>query len=228
MPRSPSGIPVYVERGSKRTFACALEWPGWCRSGRDEASALHALADAAPRYGRVVARSRLGFVAPADVSGLRVVERLRGNATTDFGAPDIEPPADREPVGDADLTRLRKLLEASWRAFDVAVDGARGKTLRKGPRGGGRELDAIVDHVLGADAGYLSALGWRYRSDERGLRARLEGTRRAMLEGIAASARGEIPAIGPRGGIRWKPRYLVRRSLWHVLDHAWEIEDRSS
>jgi hypothetical protein len=25
----------------------------------------------------------------------------------------------------------------------------------------------------------------------------------------------------------WSPRYFVRRSAWHALDHAWEIEDRS-
>jgi hypothetical protein len=25
---------------------------------------------------------------------------------------------------------------------------------------------------------------------------------------------------------RWPPRYVVRRAAWHVLDHAWEIEDR--
>jgi lambda repressor-like predicted transcriptional regulator len=24
----------------------------------------------------------------------------------------------------------------------------------------------------------------------------------------------------------WPPRYAVRRGVWHVLDHAWEIEDK--
>ena len=23
------------------------------------------------------------------------------------------------------------------------------------------------------------------------------------------------------------PRYFVRRAAWHVLDHAWELEDRA-
>ena len=31
---------------------------------------------------------------------------------------------------------------------------------------------------------------------------------------------------GPRGGSIWTPRYYVRRSTWHTLDHTWEIEDR--
>ena len=47
-----------------------------------------------------------------------------------------------------------------------------------------------------------------------------------MLAGLAASAKGEIPATSPRGGLRWSPRYLVRRSLWHIVDHTWEIEQR--
>jgi hypothetical protein len=38
--------------------------------------------------------------------------------------------------------------------------------------------------------------------------------------------RGELAERGPRGGIRWPARYYVRRAAWHVLDHAWEIEDR--
>ena len=31
-----------------------------------------------------------------------------------------------------------------------------------------------------------------------------------------------------RGRRPWSPCYAVRRSAWHALDHAWEIEDRSS
>ena len=31
----------------------------------------------------------------------------------------------------------------------------------------------------------------------------------------------------PSGGTLWTPRYFVRRTAWHTLNHAWEIEDRS-
>ncbi len=44
---------VYLELGAKRVFACTLDWPVWCRSGKDEDLALAALADYKPRYGRV-------------------------------------------------------------------------------------------------------------------------------------------------------------------------------
>jgi hypothetical protein len=83
-----------------------------------------------------------------------VVERLPGDATTDFGAPGGRPSADAAPVDPAELRRLLAILKAAWRTFDAAVKAAHGKELRKGPRGGGREVPAIVRH-LDADGGYL-------------------------------------------------------------------------
>lgn len=218
---------AYLERGAKRTFACAVDWPGWCRSGRDDASALQALLDAGPRYARTVKGTRLGFVPPADIASFRVVDRVRGDATTDFGAPGQTPKLDQAPLDDAGRRRAQAIFRACWRAFDAAARSAKGKVLAKGPRGGGRDLDAIVRHVIEADAGYLGALGWTYRLAGGTPAEQLERTRAAMLEGLAASARGEIPARGPRGGVRWRPRHIVRRSAWHWLDHAWEIEDRA-
>ncbi len=222
-------ISVYIERGSKRTFACAVDWPGWCRSGRDEAAALQALFEAAPRYGRALARKRVRFVRPKDASELTVVSRHAGTATTDFGAPDVSPKVDDRPVGATDLRQLTRILEACWLEFDSVAASARGKALRKGPRGGGRELEKIVGHVLEADAGYIAAMGGRY-TDESAVSAheRADRIHEAFLDTVAASARGKIPARGPRGGVRWKPRYAVRRSAWHWLDHAWEIEDRAT
>lgn len=224
---SMKSIDVYLEIGAKRTFAGAIDWPGWCRSGQDEESALQALVDYGARYARVVRAKEFRFRAPADTSSFVVVERLKGNATTDFGAPDLAPAKDSEPVKETELARLQTILKACWRAFDVAVKSAKGKELRKGPRGGGRELDGVIQHVLGSDGSYLSSLGWKAAQDETAdLIGELKRTRKAILEGLRAAAHGEIAARGPRGGIRWMPRYFVRRSAWHVLDHAWEIEDR--
>ena len=220
-------IPVYLEIGLKRTFAGAIDWPGWCRSGRDEESALQSLVDYGARYARVVRAKEIGFRAPTDTSSLVVVERLRGNATTDFGAPDLAPASDATPIKDAELKHLQTVLKACWRAFDASVKSANGKELRKGPRGGGRELDGVVRHVLESDGSYLSSLGWKATQDEGAdIIEALKRLRKAILEGLRAAAHGKIAERGPRGGHRWKPRYFVRRSAWHVLDHAWEIEDR--
>ena len=227
MVRRLDRIEVYLEIGSKRTVAGAIDWPGWCRIGRDEESALQSLADCAPRYARAVRAASLGFPAPADKTAFKVIERLKGNMTTDFGAPAITPAADARPVSAAELARLQKLLKASWRAFDSAVNAAKGKELAKGPRGGGRDLDKIVSHVLQADEAYLGQLGVKIKWDTKDSRRDQGPTWQAIQEALAASARGEIPARGPRGGLRWTPRYFCRRSAWHILDHAWEIEDRA-
>lgn len=216
---------VYLEVGSRRTFAAALDWPGWCRAGRDEAAALQALFEYGPRYARVLRPARLGFQAPTEAAALVVAESLPGNATTDFGAPDRAPAGDADPLGDAELRRLQVLLQACWTALDIAMESAHGRPLRAGPRGGGRALDALGEHVLRAEQSYLSALGGKVPGPkEAALSA--EPLRRATRETLVAAAHGEIAARGPRGGKRWPPRYFVRRAAWHILDHVWEIEDR--
>ena len=220
-------IDVYLEIGQKRTFAGPIDWPGWCRSGKDEESALQALLEYGPRYGRVLRNTRLGFQSPKDVSSFVVIERLKGNATTDFGAPGVAPKADAMAVNAKETARFEKILRACLRTFESNVKAAAGKTLRTGPRGGGRRVESILDHVLGSNEGYLNQVGWKFKRDSTDkLDQQLEQTKRALLDALRASANGEIPAKGPRGGIRWSARYFVRRLAWHILDHAWEIEDR--
>lgn len=223
------GFDVFVETGNKRAFAGAADWPGWCRGGRDEQAALQALLDAGPRYSRVLQASGVALQAPADQASFTVVERLAGNATTDFGAPDAALASDARPVDPAELARWQAVLQACWQAFDQAVLAADGRQLRKGPRGGGRELEQIVGHVLQADASYLGRLAWRFKLDETAAWSEeISRSRQALLDALAAACRGELPAQGPRGGALWTPRYFVRRVAWHVLDHAWEIEDRAA
>ncbi len=220
-------IPVYLETGKKRTFASAIDWPGWSRSGRDEESALQALVDSASRLARALAGTGLAFSPPDSVAGLDVVERLEGSKTTDFGAPDALPAADREPLDEASAERLDQILAACWAAYAAAAEAAAGKELRQGPRGGGRDLAGITSHVLNAEASYLKRLGQRPELDEEEeLGAAMQRMRQAETAALQAAVRGELPERGPRGGVIWPPRYFVRRAGWHILDHAWEIEDR--
>jgi hypothetical protein len=213
-------VSVYLEVGKKRVFAYALAWPGWCRSGRTEAAALAALAASAKRYTEVAREAGVPFP-PADSVQFEVVERLPGTATTDFGAPGEIAAADREPLSPIGAARLAALVGASWVVFDRVVAAAP-PTLRKGPRGGGRDRDQVVDHVLGAEAAYARSLGLRHqpaRDDRVGIAA----LREAILRALRAAAEGAPPG-GPKS---WPPRYAARRIAWHVLDHAWEIQDRA-
>jgi hypothetical protein len=218
---------VYLELGSKRTFAGAIDWPGWCRQGPNEAEALEALRAYGPKYAAILGGTRLGFIAPKSLSQLVVVERLPGTATTDFGAPGVPPAGDSDrSCTAAELERFETILGAGWRAFDSVVKMARGKTLATGPRGGGRSLTGIIEHVIGADGGYLGGIGWKAPKPAKA--KQLAAIRAAILEAMRASATGQIPAQGPRGGTRWTARYFVRRTAWHLLAHIWEIERRAA
>ena len=219
---------VYLEVGTSRAFAGAIEWPGWCRAGRHEDGALEALLAAAPRYAKVVGGVRPAFARPKAIEDLEVVERLTGDSGTNFGVPSIVPAADRRTIDERELARLLRLLERCWKALDRTADDAVGRELRKGPRGGGRELDAILGHVVGAESGYLSRLATRGPATEgRDPREAAGEVRAAVRDALARALADGLPERGPRGGTIWTPRAFVRRAAWHVLDHAWEIEDRA-
>jgi hypothetical protein len=222
-------VEVYLEIGKSRTFAGAIDWPGWCRAGRAEDAALEALFAYGARYAHVLDGTGVHFHPPARPSTLAVVERLKGDATTDFGAPSIPPAADASPIDRRWLTRQEQILRACWAALDRAAERASGVELRKGPRGGGRELDAVVGHVAGAEVGYAKMIEATPPSvDGDAAVAARDRIRAAVIEGLERALTDGIPEEGPRGGTRWTARYFLRRAAWHVLDHAWEIEDRSS
>ncbi|MEX1073332.1 MAG: hypothetical protein WED86_06520 [Chloroflexota bacterium] len=223
-------VAVYLEVGHKRTFACAVEWPGWSRGGRGEEEALAALLAYAPRYAKAIKSSGVAFAPPRAPGDLEVVEQLEGGGGTDFGVPGEAPTADDRPLKAAGLDRQSRLLTASWDAFDAAWSKATKANveLRKGPRGGGRDLPKIENHALEAEEAYLAQLGSRVpRLPGATLADRMGAVRATALDALAARAQGK-PVADPRETKRpWSPRYFVRRSAWHVLDHAWEIEDRS-
>ncbi len=208
---------VYLDEGSKRTFAAALDWPGWARSGRTAEAALETLEAYLPRY--AVVAERAGLEVPA-VDGFEVVERVQGTANTDFGALGDPPKADLAPLGAGEGERLAGLVAAAWAVLDDVAGGAPAQ-LRKGPRGGGRDRDQVVAHVLNAEAAYVRKLGITARAAAHNRMP--EVTWREELLGLLRDARSGEP-VTERG---WPPRYAARRIAWHVLDHAWEIEDKS-
>jgi hypothetical protein len=215
-------VDVFVERGPKKAFAVAADWPGWARSGRDEETALASLLAYGQRYRQTLGLRSPNFVTPELIADFEIVERIEGNATTDFGAPGAIRSAD-ETTDEPELDRVVELLRRAWNAFDKAADAADGSELAaSGPRGGGRSLAKILDHYLDAEDGYLHALGGKARKG-----AGASEVREEFIQAVYARARGDLPDTGPRGGRRWPAAFAIRRSAWHALDHAWEIEDRA-
>jgi hypothetical protein len=125
-------------------------------------------------------------------------------------------------VTKAQAERLAALVEASWTVFDRVAAGTPA-TLRKGPRGGGRDRDKMIEHVVGADHAYAREIGVRLPEPTWTDRTAVDAERAAMLEVLRAPSDG-----GPLADRKWTQRYAARRIAWHALDHAWEMEDRSA
>ena len=210
-------IRVLVEVTPKKVHASALDWPGLARSGRDEVAALEALLAAADRYVPVAAAAGLAF----DVNDIEldVEERLPGDASTVFGVPAIIAAADREPVTAADAERMAALVDAAWATL-ARIAAEAPESLRKGPRGGGRDRSEVLRHVIDAEAAYAAVLGRKHKPVDDASIAAMRADLLALLR---------QPSDGsPVAGRKWPARYAARRIAWHVLDHAWEIEDRST
>ncbi len=209
---------VYLEASKRRTFVCALDWPGWCRAGKDESLALEAFAAAGPRYRQVAKVAGLAFDGSADVD---VIERLEGGAGTEFGVPSAMAAADHRRIDAKEAHRLAALVEASWTVFDATAAGAP-PDLRKGPRGGGRDRDKIVGHVNEGDGAYAREMGLKVPAGAIDDRAAVTAMRAQMLDVLRTPSDGT-----PLAGRKWTHAYAARRIAWHALDHAWEIEDRT-
>jgi hypothetical protein len=217
VPRSP--LAVCAEAGAKRVFVSVFEWPGWCRSAKTEDEALDVLAAYARRYAAVPMAAGLPF--PATGTSFEVVERLPGSASTDFGVPGAIAEGDGQPASAAQARRLARVVAATWTVLD-ATAGSAPAALRKGPRGGGRDRDAVVAHVQAAELAYARKIGVRYAESDVETAAGVEALRGSMLAVIGRPSDGRPPT--ERG---WPVRYAARRTAWHALDHAWEIEDKS-
>jgi hypothetical protein len=211
-------IPVYIESGDKKVFACAIDFPGWCRSGKDEASALEALAGYAPRYAEVAKRAEAAFPSKPE---FEVVERIKGKGATDFGIPHEIPEVDAQPLTARQAARQVALMEAAWALLDKAARSTPAE-LRKGPRGGGRDRDKMLDHVLGAEAAYARHIGIKHPQPELGDTRAIKALRKDIAEALRGASDGS-----PLRDKGWPPRYALRRITWHVLDHLWEMQDRT-
>ena len=211
-----------VEQGKKKAVASAFDWPGWDRAGKSEDDALAVLARYRPRYARVAELGRLAdeFAATGEVE---VVERVQGTGSTDFyGLSARSAGPEQEPMSEAECERKIALLQACWAYFDDTASRVSAE-LRKGPRGGGRDRYKIVRHTNGAEiVEFATKVGvtsepdvWQNPNPDK-LRAHRDAFCAAIRE---HSARG-APAR------TWTVQFLIRRCAYHMLDHAWEMEDR--
>jgi hypothetical protein len=216
-------IRTVIERGpkGKRCVAYALDWPGWSRGAKSPDEALETFEAYRARY-RPVAR-HAGLGPELDAAGdLEIAEDHIGNTSTDFWGISWTPSSfERGPMAPDVLERRLALLQGAWAFFDE-VAARVSPEMARGPRGGGRDRDEIVSHVFGNErvqfskkVGVPTPPGVMLTPD--GLRTHRE----QFLAGLR-----EYNAEDRSVGRTWTIQYLLRHCAYHVLDHAWEMEDK--
>jgi hypothetical protein len=214
---------VVLERGPKgKSFAAfAVDWPGWSRGAKTADGALQTLAAYRERY-RLIAM-RAGLEGAFDAAGpLELVEDRVGPGSTDFWGISYAPcDLETDPMDAAGFERNAGLLQACWAHFDEVAARASAQ-MRKGPRGGGRDRDAIITHTIRIESENFARKVGLTVPDYGALGPALASYRAEYLAAMSAYQRGEI-----QGAMRtWTLAYLVRHSAFHTMDHAWELEDK--
>ena len=212
---------VILEIGKKRrVVAGAMDWPGLDRWGTSEDDAVEKLLSYVPRYADVAERAgkKSAFARARDVE---VVERVPGSSSTDFwGIAHVPSQIEREVLSSTDLERRIGVLQACWAYFDD-VAARITEDLLPGPRSAGRSHDQIVRHVyINEPEQFSRKVEVRTPFAEVMTRDGLAAHRQAYLDAIRAyNAQGKAART-------WPIQFLIRRTAHHVMDHAWEMEDR--
>jgi hypothetical protein len=215
------GMRVVVEIGprGKKVVAVAPDWPGLQRGGANEESAIERLLAYLPRYAPVTKLA--GMEAEfSDATAVDVIERYPGVGSTDFwGIAFAFSGIDRAAMTGEALERELVLMRACWAFFDE-VRARVSAEMRKGPRGGGRDRDRIVQHTLFVELDWAKGLGVRTPPEELLTEEGLRAYRETYCDAIRTfHAEGKMAKT-------WPLRFLIRHTAFHTLDHTWEMQDK--
>ena len=217
-------VRTVIERGpkGKRSVAFSLDWPGWNRGAKSPELALETLESYRERYAPVA--DLAGMAREFAAAGpLEVVEDRVGPGSVDFwGISFSASSTEHGPMGEAEFERAIALLRASWKYFD-GVAARVSPEMRKGPRGGGRDRDRIIRHVIRNESEeFAKQVGLRIPEEGALTPDGLRQHRATYVEAMRAYNAGEVE----RRMRSWSLPFLIRHSAFHTLDHAWEMEDK--
>jgi len=203
----------------KKVVAVAPDWPGLERGAKTEEAAIERLLFYLPRYAQVAKLAGMDAEFPA-ITTTDVVEHYPGTGSTDFwGISFAFSGTDTQDMSSEELARELTLMRACWAFFDE-VRSRVSAELQQGPRGGGRDRDRIVRHVVHTEQDWAKKLG--LATDEAATQSDegLSAHRDAYCTAIRAfHAQGKMART-------WPLRFLIRHTAYHTLDHAWEMEDK--
>jgi hypothetical protein len=214
-------IRVTLELGpkGKKVVAVAPDWPGLERGATTGEAAIERLLSYVPRYATVTKLAGME-AALADIAGVDLVEQYPGTGSTDFwGVSFAFSSIDQQAMSGEEMERELALMRACWAFFDD-VRSRVSAELRRGPRGGGRDRDRIVRHVVANELDWAKGLGLPTLDDALLTGEGLKAHREAYCNAIRALHSQSKMAR------TWPLRYLIRHTTYHTLDHAWEMEDK--
>ena len=203
-------------------MAFGVDWPGWSRGAKDPGLAMETLESYRERYRPVAVLA--GLADEFDAAGpLEIVEDHVGTGGTDFwGISYATAATEQEPMTDAEFERGIAVLRACWAYFD-GVAARVSPVMRKGPRGGGRDRDRIIRHVIRNESEeFAKQVGLRIPEEAALTPDGLQQHRTTYVEAMRAYNAGEVE----RRMRSWTLPFLIRHSAYHNLDHAWEMEDK--
>lgn len=216
-------VRTVLERGpkDKRAVAFAVDWPGWSRGAKTVDQAQEALEAYRQRYLAIAVEAEMAGEFQA-AGPLEIVEEKVGTGSTDFwgisySTSSFEP----EPMEDSEIERKITLLRACWSFFD-GVAARVSAEMRKGPRGGGRDRDQIIRHTIRTESeDFAKRVGLRIPEGAALTPEGLGNHRETFVAAMRAYNAGEGKRMRS-----WTLPFLIRHSAYHVLDHAWEMEDK--
>jgi hypothetical protein len=216
-------VRTVLEHGpkDKKVVAFAVDWPGWSRGGKTSEAALVTLEAYRARYRPIAAAA--GMAAEFDAAGgLEIAEDRVGPGSTDFWGISFAPSGfEHGPMGEQEISRKVRLLRASWSFFDDVAARVSAE-MRRGPRGGGRDRDQIIRHAIRTESeDFARRLGLAVPEGTALTAGGLSAYREAYVAAILAYNAGEGKPMRS-----WTLPFLIRHSAFHVLDHAWEMQDK--
>lgn len=217
---------VAIEQGpkGKKYVAYAIDWPGLERNGKSPDEAFEKMESYRSRYQVIANRAGYGD-AFRDESASEIVQEYEGTGSTDFwGISFAHGPNDYESMTDEELARQLALLKACWDEFDEIGQNV-SPELQRGPRGGGRDREEIVGHLIYAELNWLKKLDIRPDFKEILPIESRKQHHQSVLDELRRRHQEQLP-VQAKGGPPWTVRFTIRHLAFHVMDHAWEMEDK--
>ena len=217
-------VRVVVERGpkEKKAVAFALDWPGWSRGAKTPELAVETLEAYRERYRPIADAAGTGAKFKRE-GRLEIIEDHVGTGSTDFWGISFAPSStEQDPMNAKELDRKIVVLQTCWAYFDGVAKRVSAE-MQKGPRGGGRDRDRIIRHTIRTESEeFAKRLGLLIPEEAALTQKGLRSHRKNYVDAMRAYNAGEGKRMKS-----WTLPFLIRHSAFHVMDHAWEMEDKN-